>query len=114
LFQFLLNRIADNSTFLGKCGALWEVFSTLEWLLSEIKIFAERYQHDKMSHFYHDVQLGWEKLDEYSQMIHLHMSLPFVFTLDTSGNGLRRNGRTGRIGLRLLNWVWTICRRSIK
>jgi len=37
----------------------------LNGLLSEIKIFAERYQHDEMSHFYHGVQLGWEKLDEY-------------------------------------------------
>jgi hypothetical protein len=51
--------------YLGRCGALWEILPTLEWLISEIKVYAKRYKHDEMSRFHYSVQLGWQKLDEY-------------------------------------------------
>jgi len=40
--------------YLDRCGALWEILPTLE-----IKVYAERYKHDEISHFHHSVQLGW-------------------------------------------------------
>src|SRR5256885_17039773 len=50
---------------IGKHGQLWEVLPTIEWLLNELENLAIRYEHDEMTNFRHNIQLGWEKLNEY-------------------------------------------------
>jgi len=118
IVQFLLNSIADNSIFLGNAVPSGKSSQPLNGFLARSRSLRNGISTMRCLIFTMVFSLD----GKVRRVLLAHrwftciydMSLPFVFTLDTSGNGLRRNGRTGRIRLRLLNWAWKICGRSIK
>lgn len=49
----------------GKCGAIWEVLLTMEWLLKHLEESKLRHEQDEEPYLRIGCNLGWMKLDQY-------------------------------------------------
>jgi hypothetical protein len=53
----------------GRNGLMWEVLPCYEFLLAHFERLAEQYRHDPDEDLRLNIQLGWQKLDEYYQKL---------------------------------------------
>jgi hypothetical protein len=53
----------------GRNGLMWEVLPCYEFLLAHFERLAEHYKHDPDEDLRLNIQLGWQKLDEYYQKL---------------------------------------------
>jgi hypothetical protein len=49
----------------GRNGCIWEVLPCYEFLLAHLKRLAEHYRHEPDDDLRLNIQLGWQKLDQY-------------------------------------------------
>ena len=67
LIQQIYFLLFTNET-LGRNGSLQEVLPSIEYLIGELAYLAKQYKHNSKPHFHTNIQLSWQKLNNYYKL----------------------------------------------